>query len=166
MKSAFEVDSEKFNEFLKVNVERGTLYTKRYSLNIVFFIFTKTDKMFFGMYGKNKFEITETFEYFPNMYRISGDYKLKSNNQTEVNYELKPLGFVYYWNRYMPLIAIPLFNLILYFESHSYDFDNFVVINALMLCILVIIRFYMWRKKRKLEKIFKAVFGIEIKNKL
>ena len=161
MKSIFEVDSEKFNEFLKVNVQRGTLHTKIYSLNILFFIFTKTDRMFFGMYGKNKFEITETFEYFPNMYRISGDYKFKGNNQTEVIYEIKPLGFIYYWNRYMLLIAIPLFNLVLYFKSQSYDFDIFVIINILLFCFLVIIRIYMWLKKRKLEKIFKAVFEIE-----
>lgn len=144
-----------------MNVERGTLYTKRYSLNIVFFIFTKTDKMFFGIYGKNKLEITETFEYFPNMYRISGDYKSKSNNQTEVNYELKPLGFVYYWNKYMPLIVIPLFNIILYFRVQNSDYEYFIVSNAAMFCFVIISRFYMWRKKRKLGKIFKAVFEIE-----
>lgn len=155
MKSTFEVDSEKFNESLKVNLERGTLYTKRYSLNIVFFIFTKTDKMFFGMCGKNKFEITETFEYFSNMYRISGDYKSKSNNQTEVNYEIKPLGFIYYWNRYMPLIVIPLFNIILYFRIQNADYKYFIVPNASMFCFVIISRFYMWRKKESLERFLK-----------
>ena len=161
MKSTFEVDSKKFNEFLKVNVERGTLHTKRYSLNIVFFIFTKTEKKFFGMNGKNKFEITETFEYFPNMYRISGDYKLKSNNQTEVNYELLPLGFVYHWFKFMPLAVIPLFNLILCFQVKSASYKDFVIANSIMICLVFFSCCYMWLKKRKLENIFKEVFEIE-----
>lgn len=161
MKSTFEVDSEKFNEFLKVNVQRGTLHTKRYSLNILFFIFTKTDRMFFGMYGKNKFEITETFEYFPNMYRISGDYKFKGNNQTEVSYEIKHLGFIYYWFKIIPLAMIPLFNLVFYFQVKSASYKDFVIANSIMICFVFFSCFYVWLKKRKLENIFTEVFEIE-----
>lgn len=155
------ISEDDFEKRLKSNVEFGNIKVKGIPFHM-FYLLVKSDKIFFGTYGKNKFEITENFGLlFPNTYRISGDYKSKSNNQTEVNYEIKPLGFVYYWNRYMFLIAIPLFNLVLYFQAQSADSDDFVIANAVIVFFVVFTRLYMWRKKRKLEKIFGEVFKIE-----
>ncbi len=155
------ISEDDFEKRLKANVELGDIKVKGTPFHM-FYLLVKSDKMFFGTYGKNNFEITENFDLlFPNTYRISGDYKSKSNNQTKVNYEIKPLGFVYYWNRYMPLIAIPLFNLVLCFHAQSADSDGFVMANAVIVFFVVFTRLYMWRKKRKLEKIFGEVFKIE-----
>lgn len=155
------ISENDFEKLLKANVELGNIKVKGTPFHM-FYLLVKSDKMFFGTYGKNKFEITENFGLlFPNTYKISGDHKSKSNNQTEVNYEIKPLGFVYYWNKYMPLIAIPLFNLVLYIQLQSSESKVFVIMNAMFVFFVVFIHLYMWRKKRKLEKIFREVFKIE-----
>ncbi|HQW69394.1 MAG TPA: hypothetical protein PLH25_06980 [Flavobacterium sp.] len=155
------ISGNDFEKRLKANVELGNIKVKGTPFHM-FYLFVKSDKMFFGTYGKNKFEITENFGLlFPNTYRISGDYKSKSNNQTEVNYQFKPLGFVYYWFKIMPLAIIPLFNLILYFQVKSASYKDFVIANSIMICLVFFSCFYMWLKKRKFENIFKEVFEIE-----
>jgi len=59
----------------------------------------------------------------------------------------------------MPIFGIILFNLILY--TQSAPLKAYQIINPIALCFIIFSRFYMWRKKNKLEANFKRIFEIE-----
>lgn len=119
----------------------------------------ESDKTFFGTYDKTKFKLTENATFFPTPYTILGEFNKKNNAQTEVIYEVKPIGFGYYWLKYMPVFGILIFNLVLY--TQSAPLKAYQIMNPIVLCFIFFSRFYMWRKKNKLEANFKRIFEIE-----
>lgn len=119
----------------------------------------ESDKFFFGTYTKSKFILTENATFFPTPYTISGEVNPKNDTQTEIIYEIKPIGISYYWLKYMPIFGIILFNLILY--TKSAPLKAYQIMNPIVLCFIIFSRFYMWRKKNKLEANFKRIFEIE-----
>lgn len=119
----------------------------------------KSDKTFFGTYDKTKFKLTENATFFPTPYTISGEINPKNNAQTEIIYEVKPIGFGYYWLKYMPVFGILIFNLVLY--TQSAPLKAYQIMNPIMFSFIVFSRFYMWRKKNRLVADFKRIFEIE-----
>ncbi len=119
----------------------------------------ESDKFFFGTYNKTKFKLTENATFFSTPYTISGEFNPKNNTKTEIIYEVKPIGFGYYWLKYMPIFGIILFNLILY--TQSAPLIAYQMMNPIVFSFIVFSRFYMWRKKNKLEANFKRIFEIE-----
>jgi hypothetical protein len=122
--------------------------------------FGETDKKFYGSYNKTKFELTKNATFFAAPFIILGEINSKNNTQTEVSYQVKPIGFGYYWMKYMPIFAIIIFNLILYYESTPTKVYR--IINPILLIIISFSRYYMWRKKKNLITEFKNVFEIEV----
>ena len=119
----------------------------------------ESDKFFFGTYTKSKFILTENATFFPTPYTISGEVNPKNDTQTEITDEVLPAGFGYYWLKYMPIIGIFVFNLILY--TQSAPLKAYQIMNPIMFSFIVFSRFYMWRKKNKIEADFKKIFEIE-----
>lgn len=103
--------------------------------------------------------MTKNSTLFPTPFIISGEINSKNNNQTEIIYEVKPIGFGYYWLKYRPIIGILIFNLILY--TQSAPFKIFKIANTFLFVMVIFIYFYLMRKKNRLENDFKKVFGIE-----
>ena len=104
----------------------------------------------------SKINITEFTE------RLNKNTKLgnpKNDEETEIVYEVLPIGFGYYWLKYMPIVGILIFNLIFY--SQSAPLKVFQIMNPIMFSFIVFSSFYMWRKKSKLEADFKRIFEIE-----
>lgn len=125
----------------------------------VFSISGESNKSFYGTYNKAKFELTKNSTLFPAPFIIFGEINSKNNTETEVIYEVKPIGFGYYWLKYMPIFGILMFNLILY--TQSAPFEAYKIINPIIFCFPVFSHFYMWKKKNKLVTDFEKVFEIE-----
>ena len=119
----------------------------------------ESDKTFFGTCDKTKFELTENSTLFPTPFIISGEINSKNEVQTEIIFEVEPIGFGYYWLKYMPIFGIFIFNFILY--TRSAPLEIYQIMNPILFCILIISNLYLWRKKHKLVKEFKRIFEIE-----
>jgi len=119
----------------------------------------ETNKVFFGKYNKTKFQLTENTILFPTPFILSGEINSKNDLQTKIIYEVKPIGFGYYWLKYMPIFGIFIFNLILYTQSASLEI--YQTINPILFSFIVLSRFYLWRKKSKMVADFKRIFEIE-----
>ncbi|WP_291104263.1 MULTISPECIES: hypothetical protein [unclassified Flavobacterium] len=154
-----KINITEFRERLNKNTKYGNPKIKGTPFG-AFYIFGESNKIFFGTYDKNKFELTKNFITQITPYIISGEIQSKNNIQTEVNYEIKPIGFGYYWMKYLLLIMIPMFNLILY--TQSAPFEIFKIANLGLFPMGIFNYFYMRRKKNKLENDFKNFFEIEI----
>ncbi|MFA9191039.1 hypothetical protein AAGV28_06610 [Flavobacterium sp. FZUC8N2.13] len=151
------INIAEFRERLTENTKYGNPKIKGTPFG-AFFIFGESNKIFFGTYGKNKFELTKNFIFQMTPYIISGEIQSKNNIQTEVNYEIKPIGFGYYLMKYMLLIGIPIFNLTLY--TSSAPFEIFKIANLGLFSMAILHYFNMRRLKIKPENDFKKIFEI------
>lgn len=153
-----KINITEFRERLHKNTKIGNPKIKGTPFAVIS-ISRYSNKTFFGTYDNTKFELTENATLFPTPYFISGEINPKNDTQTEIIYEVKPIGFGYYWLKYMPIFGIIVFNLILYIESAP--LKVYQIMNPVMLCFIVFSRFYIWRKKNKLVNDFKRIFGID-----
>ncbi|WP_445717743.1 hypothetical protein [Flavobacterium sp.] len=153
-----KINSIEFIERLNKNTKLGNPKIKGTPFAEIS-ISRETNKPFFGTFDKTKFKLTENATLFPTPFTISGEINPKSNTQTEINYEVKPIGFGYYWLKYMPIFGILMFNLILY--TQSAPLKVYQITNPIMFSFIVFSRFYLWRKKNKIETDFKKIFEIE-----
>lgn len=147
-----------FIQILKNNTKYGDPKIKGTPF-AVFSVLGESNKIFFGNYNKTKFELTKNATFFPTPFIIKGEIKSNINNTTEIIYEFKPIGFVYYWLKYMPLIGTFLFNVILYTDSAPSEI--FVLANSFLLSMIIYSYFYIRIKKSKFITVFKKVFEIE-----
>jgi hypothetical protein len=153
-----KINITEFIERLNKNTKLGNPKIKGTPFAVLS-ISRESEKLFFGAFDKTKFKLTENATLFPTPYTISGEINPKDDIQTEINYEVKPIGFGYYWLKYMPIFGIIVFNLILYTESAP--LKVYQIINPVMFSFIVFSRFYIWRKKNKLVTDFKRIFEIE-----
>ena len=153
-----KINSVEFSKCLQNNTKYGNPKIKGTPF-AVFTVLGESNKMFFGTYNKTNFELTKNATFFPTPFIISGEIKPKINNHTEINYQVKPIGFGYYWFKYLPLIGILIFNLIFYTESAP--FEMFIIMNTFLIGLNIFSHFYLWRKKNRLVKDFEKVFKIE-----
>lgn len=153
------ININKFRERLNENTKYGNPKIKGTPFGALY-IFSESNKTFFGTYDKNKFELTKNFIFNVTPYIISGSIQSKNNIKTEVNYEIKPIGFGYYWMKYMPLFGIPIFNIVLY--TSSAPFEIFKIANIGLFSMVILSYFNIRRLKNKLENDFKKIFEIEI----
>ncbi len=148
-------------EFSK-NLQNNTKYGNPKIKGTPFAMFTalgESNKIFFGTYNKTKFKLTKNATFFPTPFIISGEFNSKINHQTELIYEVEPIGFGYYWMKYMPLFVIFIFNLIFYRESAP--LEMFILMNSVLIVFNIFSHFYLLQKKKGLIRDFKKVFEIE-----
>lgn len=153
-----KINIAQFRERLNENTKYGNPRIKGTPF-AVFSISGKSNKSFYGTYDKAKFELTKNSTLFPAPFIIIGEINSKNNTQTEITYEVKPIGFGYYWLKYMPIIGILMFNSVLYIQSAP--FEIYTIINPIIFGFAIISRFYLWRKKNKLVTDFEKIFEIE-----
>ena len=153
-----KINIVEFRERLNKNTKLGNPKIKGTPFAVLT-ISGESEKPFFGTFDKTKFKLTENATLFPTPYIISGVINPKSEILTEISYEVIPIGFGYYWLKYMPIFGLIIFNLILYIESAP--LKVFQIMNPIMFSFIIFSRFYMWRKKNKLETDYKRIFDIE-----
>ncbi|MBF7091265.1 hypothetical protein IUY40_06910 [Flavobacterium sp. ALJ2] len=153
-----KINIAQFRERLNKNTKYGNPRIKGTPF-AVFSISGESNKSFYGTYDKAKFELTKNSTLFPAPFIISGKINSKNNTQTEITYEVKPIGFGYYWLKYMPTIGILMFNLVLYTQSEPSKV--YIIINPIIFGFAIISRFYLLRKKKKLVTDFEKVFEIK-----
>ena len=156
-----KVNIVEFRELLNNNTKYGNPKIKGTPFTI-FTFFGESSKIFYGTHNKTKFELTKNSTFFPTFHIISGEIKPINNNQTEIIYKVKPIGFGYYWNKYMPIIGILIFNLILY--TNSLPLKAYLIINPVIFCFAILSNLIIWRNKNKLINDFERVFDIEKQN--
>ena len=145
------------------NLQNNTKYGNPKIKGTPFAVFTligDSNKIFFGNYNKTNFALTKNATFFPTPFIISGNIKSKNNIESEIIYEIKPIGFGYYWLKYMPLVGIFIFNVIFYTESAP--FEIFIIMNSILIGYIIFIHFYLLRKKNRLLTDFEKIFEIEI----
>ncbi|MEO5776017.1 MAG: hypothetical protein ABIQ27_03880 [Flavobacterium sp.] len=153
-----KINPAEFSERLNKNTKYGSPRILGTPFS-VFYAFGESEKIFFGTYNKTKFELTKNTIIYATPFIISGEFKSKKNNQTEINYELKPIGFGYYWLKYFPLIAFVMFNLTFYSVSES--FEIVLIMNSIIAGLALFLHFSVKWKKKKLENDFIKIFEIE-----
>jgi len=153
-----KINITEFAERLNKNTKLGNPKIKGTPFAVLT-ISGESEKPFFGTFDKTKFKLTENATLFPTPFTISGEINPKNDEVTEIDYVVLPIGFGYYWLKYMPIVGILIFNLILY--SQSAPLKVFQLMNLFIFGLIIFSRFYMWRKKNKLETNFKRIFEIE-----
>ena len=153
-----KINITEFRERLHKNTKIGNPKIKGTPFAVLT-ISGESEKPFFGTFDKAKFKLTENATLFPTPFTISGEINPKNDEETEIVYEVLPIGFGYYWLKNMPIIGFFVFNIILYSQSAS--LKVFQIMNLIMFGFIVFSRFYMRRKKNKLETNFKRIFEIE-----
>lgn len=153
-----QIGIEEFRERLKINIKRGNPKISGTPLH-VFNMIGEKDKPFFGTIAQNDFRITTNATLHPIPFILNGKIKPLNKNQTEILYEITPIKFGYYWNRYLPITAFFLFNTIFIIEEAPSIV--FIIFNLFITIAGVIVNLLMNYKKKKFERAFKKIFEIQ-----
>lgn len=152
-----QIGIEEFRTRLKTNTKLGNPTISGSPLH-VFNMVGEKDKLFYGILNQNDFKITINAILYPIPYVLKGKFKSKNLNQTEISYEIIPIKFGYYWNRYLPLAGFFFFNTI--FIIKKAPLIVWVLCNSFILITSVISYLWMKYKKEKFEKKFIQLFEI------
>jgi hypothetical protein len=87
-----KINIVEFRERLNKNTKLGNPKIKGTPFAVLT-ISGESEKPFFGTFDKTKFKLTENATLFPTPYTISGEINPKNDTQTEINYEVLPIGF-------------------------------------------------------------------------
>jgi hypothetical protein len=130
---------------------------------IIFTIFSKTGKIFYGGYDDSQFELTKNAEYWPIPYIIKGTYRAKNKSETELTFEIKTIKFYYWITRIFSMTPIFIINFILITRMDKSQLNIFlVIIMNLVLIPLFSLPFIIEKQMRKgMEKRFRNIFVVE-----
>ena len=156
-----KIDISEFRDRLKLNTKYGNPKIKGTPF-IIFTAYNETDKMFYGTHNESSFQLTKNTFFHPTPFIIFGEIKSNKKTETEIKYEIKPIGFGYYWLKYFPLFGFIIFNTIFLIESESIEL--IIIFNVALIFFAIFNYFQTKRKKKKMEKDFKEIFEIVNEN--
>lgn len=154
-----KIEITEFRNRLKLNTKYGNPKIKGTPF-VVFTAYNESEKKFYGTHNDSNFRITKNAFLDPTPYIIVGEIKSNKKNETEIKYDIKPIGFGYYWLKYFPLFAFIVFNTIFFIETESIEI--IIVFNFILVLISIFIYFKTKRKKNRMENEFKEIFEIVI----
>ncbi len=128
----------------------------------VFNVIGENGKKFYGKLNMNQFTVTSNAILFSSPFALEGNIKPLDNFQTEIVYEIKPLKFGYYWMKYLPIVMLVVFNIILIIEKAPKV--AFIMVNVFSVLIASISNLVIKYGKKSLENNFKKVFSIKTVN--
>jgi len=152
-----EIGIEEFRTKLKTNTKLGNPKISGSPLH-AFNMIGEKDKMFYGIINHNDFKITKNAVLHPIPFVLKGKIKSKSQNQTDISYEIIPIQFGYYWIRFFPFIAFALFNIIFIIENPP--LIVWLLFNSLIIIIGIIFNIRMKYQRRNFERNFIKFFEI------
>ena len=155
-----QISIHEFRARLKANTKIGNPEISGSPLH-AFNMVGEKEKLFYGTFRENDFNITPNAILFPIPYILKGKIKSKNLNQTEILYEIVPIRFGYYWIRYFPFIAFILFNIIFIIEKSP--LVVWVFFNLFIFLIGLISNLRMNYKKNYFERKFIKLFEISDK---
>ena len=91
-----KIEITEFRKRLNLNTKYGNPKIKGTPF-VIFTAYNESKKMFYGTYNDSNFQITKNAFLHPTPYIIVGEIKSIKKNETEIKYEIKPIGFGYYW---------------------------------------------------------------------
>ena len=146
------------NEFHKILNEMTIEGTPSYKGSFfAFFTINFSNKPFYGFVSKNDFEISKNSNIKSIPFTIRGNYK-KNGEKTEVNYEIKPIKFGYYWIKVMSIIflvigLVALFGVISTYYHHG-EISPIILVFFFMLFFSIFANVDLYLKKKNFEKLF------------
>ncbi|MBY0487899.1 MAG: hypothetical protein K2P85_12030, partial [Flavobacteriaceae bacterium] len=122
-------------------------------------IFFDNSKYFYGNFDNSTFELIANTNFSSSFYILKGTYK-KTEENLIVNYSFEPIGkFIIAWIKYFPIIALIMFNYILYFEEKK-PMEMYIVCNLFIIFISIIFRLNLKWQNKKLKRKFNKIFEI------
>ena len=128
-----------------------------------------SNKIFYGRLEKHEFYITKNANLLLTPFLISGEFK-KEGKFTEVEYEISPLKFGYYWMKMYPIITNTILFTIIIFNISEFPFEkvnlNFAIKFLLIFIALEAFLFspLLYLKKSKIALERKFLKNFEIRN--
>ena len=167
LKKVIKMISElNINEFHRVLDEMTVEGTPSYKGNLlIFFTINFSDKPFYGFVSKNEFAISKNSNIKSMPYLIRGNFK-KFEDKTEVDYEIKPIKFGYYWIKIMSIIflIVALVALFVFISTfyHYGEINPIILVFFFMLFLSIFANVDLYLKKKNFEKLF--LKKLKIKN--
>ncbi len=147
-----------FSKRLELNTKIGNPKIKGSPLAI-FTVFGQNKKTFYGEYDKRHFRLTRN-EFIPKTpYIIEGFVKSRNKSQTEIEIEIRPIGFGYYWILFIPIISFLLINYIFLTHGSNLSIEIPIITNIFLLSFFLP-SLTLKRKKKKLANEFYRIFEI------
>lgn len=147
-----------FEEFHKILNELTVEGTPSYKGSLfAFFTINFSDKPFYGYISKHDFEISKNSNIWLVPFTICGNYK-KSGDKTEVDYEIQPIKFGYYWIKVMSIIFLIIGLVVLYgvistFYHHG-EISPIILLFFFTLFFSIFANVDLYLKKKNIEKLF------------
>lgn len=128
----------------------------------IFTIFGNTDKPFLGEFNKSEFRLTRNsiLPLSHTGYTLKGSYKKDKSGKLNVDYEVKPMWFLYIGRRIVPLIFILFINITFYMSQEATAI-SYIVANAFLFALLYIAIKLDLSTKAKLERRFQREFQLK-----
>ncbi|TXF77669.1 hypothetical protein [Chryseobacterium sp.] len=127
-----------------------------------------SNKIFYGRLEKQEFYITKNANILLTPFLISGEFK-KVGKFTDVEYEISPLKFGYYWMKMYPIITNVILLTIIIINVSEFSFQK-VNLNFITIFIFIAVEaflfsplLYLKRCKIALER--KFLENLEIRNR-
>lgn len=146
------------NEFHRILNEMTVEGTPSYKGSFFAFITINfSNKLFYGFVSKNDFEISKNSNIKLVPFTIRGNYK-KNGEKTEVDYEIKPIKFGYYWIKIMSIIflvigLVALFGVISTYYHHG-EISPIILVFFFTFFLSIVANVDLYLKKRNFEKLF------------
>jgi len=150
-----ELNFEEFHKILNNLTVEGTPSYK--GSFFVFFTINFSDNPFYGYVSKSEFAISKNSNIKLVPFTIRGNYE-KNGDKTEVDYEIQPIKFGFYWIKVMSIIfliigLVALFGVISTFYHHGEISPN-ILIFFFMLFLSTFANVDLYLKKKNFEKLF------------
>jgi hypothetical protein len=113
-----------------------------------------SSKPFYGEFNDVEFRLTNNSVLSSSGHIVKGRYRAADSAGTEINYEVRPIRFSYFWRRFVPVFGLIVFNTLLYSIPATVPINVLLAINIFFVVMLV---FGLWSEKRqgrKLERRF------------
>jgi hypothetical protein len=109
-----------------------------------------SSKPFYGVVDSSKFRLTKNSSLFPTPFIIHGTFK-PIGNETQLNYQIRPIWFGYLWIRFFPVFGLIFINLML-LRIKNVPMEIIVAVNVFIPLMFFLVIFITNRFKRKLEE--------------
>lgn len=128
----------------------------------IFTIFESSNKPFLGEFNNSEFRITRNsiLPLSHSGYLLKGNYKKDKSGKLNVDYEVKPMWFLYIGRRLVPFIFLVVINIVFYLSREATAI-SYVLANAFLFAVLYMAIKLDMSTKEKLERKFQQEFRLK-----
>jgi hypothetical protein len=126
----------------------------------ILLIFGFSGRPFYGTFGAGEFRLTRNKVLpFPRIHEIQGTYE-RHNDNTILNFEIRPIPFAYYWSRVWFVFGFILVNSFLFLNDTPVDWHLSLTLNGFLLFMLAWGVLLSGLQKKRLRQVFIEEFEL------